>query len=75
MNNSQGVQDKTKNDIAWERLFQQYSILEFISQKGIFEIDSALISSCNLDIKDSTIGRRARTVRRWVEWILNVISD
>ncbi|WP_315788369.1 type II restriction enzyme [Fischerella sp. JS2] len=33
-----------KNDIAWEKLFQKYHILETISKIGCFEIDSASIN-------------------------------
>ncbi|WP_290879667.1 hypothetical protein [Fischerella sp.] len=35
---------KSKNDIAWEKLFQKYHILENISKIGFFEIDSASIN-------------------------------
>ena len=35
---------KTKNDIAWEALFEKYSILEKIDQMGYFEIDSNSIN-------------------------------
>ncbi len=34
-----------------------------------------IMSSCNLRINDTTIKRRSSTVRRWIEWILNMISD
>ncbi|HIK07578.1 MAG TPA: translation elongation factor [Trichormus sp. M33_DOE_039] len=35
---------QTKNDIAWQKLFQKYSILEKIYKIGFFEIDSASIN-------------------------------
>jgi hypothetical protein len=35
---------KSKNDIAWEKLFQKYHILENISKIGFFEIGSASIN-------------------------------
>jgi hypothetical protein len=35
---------QSKNDIAWEKLFQKYHIIENISKIGFFEIDSASIS-------------------------------
>ena len=33
-----------KNDIAWETLFQRYSILEIIDQQGYFEIEATKIN-------------------------------
>lgn len=35
---------KTKNDIAWERLFEKYKILENIERDGIFEISASQIN-------------------------------
>ncbi len=35
---------KSKNDIAWEKLFEKYSILDEITQKGSFQIDSSKIN-------------------------------
>lgn len=35
---------KTKNDIAWEALFEKYSILEKINEIGYFEIESNSIN-------------------------------
>ncbi|WP_414586950.1 type II restriction enzyme [Scytonema sp. PCC 10023] len=35
---------RSKNDIAWEKLFQKYHIIENISKQGFFEIDSASIN-------------------------------
>lgn len=37
-------QYKTKNDVAWEKIFQDYSILEIIAEVGSFEISSATIN-------------------------------
>ncbi|NER26620.1 MAG: translation elongation factor [Symploca sp. SIO1C4] len=37
-------QKKTKNDIAWETLFEKYQILEQVSKHGLFEIDSSTIN-------------------------------
>lgn len=34
-----------------------------------------IISSFNFGINSTTISRRSSTVRRWVEWILSIISD
>jgi hypothetical protein len=34
----------SKNDLAWEKLFTKYSILEKISESGYFEIESASIN-------------------------------
>ncbi|MGB3191943.1 MAG: translation elongation factor [Limnoraphis sp.] len=34
----------TKNDIAWEKIFEQYNILENISERGSFEIDAVTIN-------------------------------
>lgn len=36
--------DKNRNDIAWQILFEKYSILENINKNGFFEIDSATIN-------------------------------
>lgn len=44
MSNSQEQQGKTKNDTAWEKIFQDYSVLDKLSQYGFFEIDSATIN-------------------------------
>jgi hypothetical protein len=38
------LKEKTKNDKAWERLFEDYGILEKISNNGFFEIDSSQIN-------------------------------
>ncbi|MEO8893477.1 MAG: translation elongation factor [Coleofasciculaceae cyanobacterium] len=35
---------KTKNDLAWETLFEKYNILEEVSSKGCFEIESSKIN-------------------------------
>ena len=35
---------KTKNDIAWEALFEKYSILKKINEIGYFEIESNSIN-------------------------------
>lgn len=35
---------KSKNDIAWETLFERYQILDIINQQGYFEIDAATIN-------------------------------
>ncbi|ERT04625.1 hypothetical protein M595_5418 [Lyngbya aestuarii BL J] len=34
----------TKNDIAWEKIFEQYQVLENISERGSFEIDAGTIN-------------------------------
>jgi hypothetical protein len=34
----------TKNDTAWQELFEQYGILSRIEEQGHFEIDSATIN-------------------------------
>lgn len=36
---------------------------------------SKIMLSCNLDLNNTTIIRRSSTVRGWIEWILNIISD
>jgi hypothetical protein len=41
---STSQRQQSKNDIAWEKLFQKYHILENISKVGFFEIDSASIN-------------------------------
>ncbi len=38
------MSNPTKNDIAWEKLFEKYSILECINQKGYFIISSSQIN-------------------------------
>ena len=35
---------ETKNDIAWNKLFEKHRILEGISRNGIFEINSSQIN-------------------------------
>ncbi|NER35888.1 MAG: translation elongation factor [Oscillatoria sp. SIO1A7] len=35
---------KTKNDIAWDKLFKQYNILEEIAENGLFVIEAAQIN-------------------------------
>ncbi len=35
---------KTKNDIAWEKLFEKYNIIENIKKEGIFVINSSVIN-------------------------------
>ncbi|WP_446403043.1 type II restriction enzyme [Coleofasciculus sp. C1-SOL-03] len=47
MSNSQEQQGKTNNDVAWEKIFQDYSVLDRLSQDGFFEIDSATINCKN----------------------------
>ena len=34
----------TKNDIAWEKIFEQYQVIENISERGSFEIDAGTIN-------------------------------
>ncbi|WP_413162512.1 type II restriction enzyme [Capilliphycus salinus ALCB114379] len=34
----------TKNDIAWEKIFEQYQVLEKIYERGSFEIDAGTIN-------------------------------
>lgn len=36
--------NKTKNDVAWEKLFEEYKILDSIEKNGIFEIEAAQIN-------------------------------
>lgn len=36
--------NKTKNDVAWEILFENYNILERVNEYGFFKIDSAQIN-------------------------------
>lgn len=38
------AKEKTKNDLAWERLFEKYNIIEEVSRKGLFEIESSQIN-------------------------------
>ena len=35
---------KTKNDLAWDKLFDKYDILTEIDRKGYFEISSVQIN-------------------------------
>ena len=44
MSNKNIKKPKTKNDIAWEALFEKYSILEKIHEIGYFEIESNSIN-------------------------------
>lgn len=44
MSNSNPQSGKTKNDAAWEQLFEEHSILKVISEQGYFEINSATIN-------------------------------
>jgi hypothetical protein len=37
--------DKTKNDLAWEEIFEQYQILDKISKNRFCEIESSLINN------------------------------
>jgi hypothetical protein len=34
-----------------------------------------IILSCNSKLNNETADRRSSTVRRWIEWILSMISD
>jgi hypothetical protein len=36
--------EKTKNDLAWERLFEKYPILEEINSRGIYKISAKVIN-------------------------------
>lgn len=36
---------KTKNDIAWENLFDKYNILDHINKNGFYEIESKVINT------------------------------
>lgn len=38
------ARDKTKNDIAWNELFEKYNILQEVNTNGFFEIESAQIN-------------------------------
>jgi hypothetical protein len=38
------ARDKTRNDLAWEKIFEQYHVLEQISKNHFFEIESAQIN-------------------------------
>lgn len=38
------AKEKTKNDLAWEILFDKYNIIEEVSSKGCFEIESSKIN-------------------------------
>lgn len=38
------AKEQTKNDKAWELLFQEYKIIEEVSNKGFFEIESSQIN-------------------------------
>ncbi|MDB9310495.1 hypothetical protein PN471_18065 [Aphanizomenon sp. CS-733/32] len=92
MSNKNTKKPKTKNDIAWEALFEKYSILEKIHEIGYFEIESNSINEFResrlmakfdhydtlptiFEKNNETADRRSSTVRRWIEWILSVISD
>ena len=44
MSNSNSQSGLTKNDTAWQQLFEEHSILEAIYKQGYFEIDSATIN-------------------------------
>lgn len=44
MSNSNSESGLTKNDNAWQQLFEEHSILEIIDEQGYFEIDSATIN-------------------------------
>jgi len=35
---------KTKNDEAWEKIFERYGVLDEISKMGYFKIDSQAIN-------------------------------
>jgi hypothetical protein len=35
---------RTKNDVAWEQLFEKYSILDIVKRNGCFEINSSQIN-------------------------------
>ena len=39
---------KTKNDFAWERIFQEYDILHEIERTGEFVITTEQIRECNI---------------------------
>lgn len=36
--------NKTKNDLAWETIFEKYAVLDEIAEKGFFEIDAITIN-------------------------------
>ncbi len=36
--------NKTKNDLAWEAIFEKYAVLDQVSDKGCFEIDASTIN-------------------------------
>ncbi len=38
------TKEKTKNDLAWEMLFEKYNIIEEVLSKGFFEIESSKIN-------------------------------
>ena len=38
------AKEKTKNDVAWECLFEKYKILDNVAKSGYFEIESAQIN-------------------------------
>lgn len=38
------AKEKTKNDLAWEKLFERYNIIEEVLSKGFFEIESSKIN-------------------------------
>ncbi|MFB2769866.1 translation elongation factor [Pelatocladus sp. BLCC-F211] len=44
MTDSSSQRQQSKNDVAWEKLFEKYHILENLSNSGFFEIDSASIN-------------------------------
>lgn len=44
MSDLSNQKQQSKNDVAWQKLFEKYSILENISKQGYFEINSASIN-------------------------------
>jgi len=35
----------------------------------------AIMKECNVPLNETTMGRRAGTVRRWIQWIWEQIAD
>ncbi|MEO7002648.1 MAG: translation elongation factor, partial [Ktedonobacterales bacterium] len=53
------------------------TFLVSLQQGGIPDTASIsdIMKDCNVPLNETTIGRRAGTVRRWIQWIWEQIAD
>ncbi len=72
---------KTKILYLIEKILQHqafYNTFEFTLSNGFIPdiiVIRKIMQSCNLKINIRTIERRSSTVRGWIKWIVNILSD